>query len=105
MIEPRFDPVELIHELSLAGYFAVVAHVERVPHMAGDPGLIRALVDGGAFLQLTAGSLSGVYGRKPQAACERRTVSSNGGGEERRPWPFSSATPRQSSKTATCEQR
>jgi protein-tyrosine phosphatase len=71
VIEPRFDPVELIHELSLAGYLAVVAHVERVPHMAGDPGLIRALVDGGAFLQLTAGSLSGVFGRKPQAAGER----------------------------------
>jgi len=65
------DPVELVHELVIAGWFPMIAHPERVPWLATDPGLLAALVRHGATLQLTAASVTGELGRNPQVASDR----------------------------------
>ncbi len=57
------DPEELIHELIVSGWWPVIAHPERIPWLAGDPGYLRALLDLGALSQVTAMSVCGRAGR------------------------------------------
>ena len=68
---PVLDPVELVHELGLAGWRPIISHPERIPYVAGDPGLLAALARRGALFQITAGSLTGKLGRKPQGWAEQ----------------------------------
>ena len=60
------DPVELVHELAVAGWLPVIAHPERVSWLARNPPLLAALVSHGALLQVTAQSLTGDLGRMAQ---------------------------------------
>ena len=60
------ESVHLIHELAVAGWRPVIAHPEFIPWLAPDPELVALLVGRGAFTQVTAMSLTGDFGRRPQ---------------------------------------
>ncbi len=57
------DPLELTHELRVAGWVPVYAHPEHIPFLAGDLELMAQLAAAGALFQVTAGSLAGDHGR------------------------------------------
>jgi protein-tyrosine phosphatase len=58
---------DLVHELVVAGWRPIVAHPEFVPWLAGDPAAVARLVALGATTQVTAMSVTGDFGRRPQA--------------------------------------
>jgi protein-tyrosine phosphatase len=58
---------ELVFGLRLRGFTVVLAHPERNPDIQKNRELLRPLVSGGALVQLTAASLDGRLGRRPQA--------------------------------------
>lgn len=58
--------IELVYELGVAGWRPVVAHPEFIPWLADDPGLLARLVERGAMVQVTAMSVAGDFGRRPQ---------------------------------------
>jgi len=60
----------IFHEFSLLEVIPVVAHPERNRTFAKNPERLEALVEHGAFVQITAGSLLGDFGHGPFAACE-----------------------------------
>lgn len=55
---------ELIHEIRLAGWRPIVAHPEFIPGLDSPPAT-RRLVEAGGLMQVTAGSLTGRFGRQP----------------------------------------
>lgn len=61
------DAIHLVHELVVAGWRPVLAHPELIPWLAADPGLVERLVSLGALTQVTAMSVTGDFGRRPQA--------------------------------------
>jgi protein-tyrosine phosphatase len=63
------DPGHVVHELTVAGWQPILAHPERIPWLVDQPALISELVEKGALLQLTAGSVTGEFGRGPQECC------------------------------------
>lgn len=63
------DPRHVVHELTVAGWHPILAHPERIPWLVDQPALIADLVERGALLQLTAGSIVGEFGRGPQECC------------------------------------
>ena len=63
------DPVDLVHELRVNGFFPIIAHPERVAWLASQDVLLRELVRSGAHLQLTGMSLTGHLGRRLQDLC------------------------------------
>jgi len=63
---PR-EAIHLVHELVVAGWWPVLAHPEFVPWLAADPELVARLVSLGALTQVTAMSVTGDFGRRPQA--------------------------------------
>jgi protein-tyrosine phosphatase len=63
---PEGAAVDLVHELSVAGWRPVVAHPEFIPWLAEDPDLLGHLVDLGATAQVTAMSVTGDFGKRPQ---------------------------------------
>jgi protein-tyrosine phosphatase len=60
------EGIELVHELAVAGWRPIVAHPEFIPWLAPDPALAARLVELGALLQVTAMSVTGDFGRRPQ---------------------------------------
>jgi protein-tyrosine phosphatase len=60
------DAIHLVHELSVAGWYPILAHPELIPWLAPDPALIARLVSLGATTQVTAMSITGEFGRRPQ---------------------------------------
>ena len=58
--------IHLIHELVVAGWHPVLAHPEHIRWLAEDMPLVERLVSLGAALQVTAMSLTGGFGRRPQ---------------------------------------
>lgn len=65
---PR-EAISLVHELVVAGWRPIVAHPEFIPWLAADPGLVARLVELGATTQVTAMSITGDFGRRPQTDC------------------------------------
>jgi protein-tyrosine phosphatase len=61
------EAIELVHELAVGGWRPILAHPEMVPWLAEDPALVERLVDLGAATQVTAMSLTGEFGRRPEA--------------------------------------
>ena len=64
---PAGTPAEvshLIHELVVSGWKPILAHPEFIPWL--DPGLVARLVALGATTQVTAMSVTGDFGRRPQ---------------------------------------
>ena len=60
------DPLEVVHELVIDGWRPIMAHPERLPWLASDPGLMARLVESGAYLQVTARCLTGALGKPVQ---------------------------------------
>lgn len=58
---PRLE--EFVFSLVAAGYVPIVTHPERLTWIEGRFETFRKLVKGGAWLQVTAGSLTGRFGR------------------------------------------
>lgn len=86
------DPVELVHELTVSGWYPIVAHPERFPWLADNLPLAEALVAHGAHLQLTARSVTGELGRAAHRSSEEwldaglvELVASDAHGQEIRP--------------------
>ncbi len=69
MVPPRFD--DLVFGILLAGYVPIITHPERLKWIEGAYDLICRLSDRGVWMQVTAGSLSGRFGRRPQYWAER----------------------------------
>jgi protein-tyrosine phosphatase len=61
------EAISLVHELTVLGWIPVLAHPEFVPWLAGDLDLSARLVSLGARMQLTAMSVTGDFGKGPQA--------------------------------------
>jgi protein-tyrosine phosphatase len=86
------DPVELVHELAVAGWQPILAHPEHFGWLLAQPRLIERLVARGALLQITGASLVGGFGRRAQQACRFlldagwvHFVASDSHGVDRRP--------------------
>ncbi len=60
-----------VFQVLAAGYVPVVTHPERLTWIEEHYPLFAQLVRGGAWMQLTAGSLTGRYGRRPRYWAER----------------------------------
>lgn len=57
------EPFSLLHELTVGGWFPVLAHPELIHGLGEDLALCARLVAAGALLQVTAMSLTGDFGR------------------------------------------
>jgi protein-tyrosine phosphatase len=66
---PRFQ--DSVFELMIAGFVPVITHPERLTWIEDHYAIFAALVDGGAWMQLTAGSITGRFGRRPKYWSER----------------------------------
>lgn len=67
---PTVDPLEAIHEVTVAQWRPILAHPELLPWLARDLPLLAELVEEGALLQITAMSLEGGFGPAARSACE-----------------------------------
>jgi len=66
---PRLE--ESIFQLQVAGYVPIVTHPERLTWFGDHYTLFVRLVRGGAWMQVTSGSLTGRFGRRPRYWAER----------------------------------
>lgn len=66
---PRFETA--VFELIAGGWVPVITHPERLTWVEPHYEDFRRLVKGGAWMQLTAGSLTGRFGRAAQRVSER----------------------------------
>jgi len=66
---PRF--AEAVFEFVAAGYVPVITHPERLAWIETHYAMFAALVRGGVWMQVTAGSLVGHFGRTAQRMGER----------------------------------
>ena len=66
---PRMD--ELIHDVLASGYVPVITHPERLTYIEKHYGQFADAARKGAWIQLTAGSLSGRFGKQVQKISER----------------------------------
>lgn len=60
----------VVHELSLIGVTPVIAHPERNLVLSSEPEKLQRLVKLGAIAQVTAGSITGDFGKQAQLATE-----------------------------------
>ncbi len=65
----RFD--DLLFGIILADYVPIITHPERLKWVGDRYDLIKRMVDHGVWMQITAGSLTGRFGRKPKYWAER----------------------------------
>ncbi len=66
---PGFE--DHVFRFTAAGYVAVITHPERLGWIETHHAVFARLVKAGAWLQLTAGSLTGRHGRRPRYWSER----------------------------------
>ena len=66
---PRLDHAAF--DLMAAGYQPVLTHPERLTWIEGHYDLMRRLMRAGVWMQITAGSLTGRFGRRPRYWAER----------------------------------
>jgi protein-tyrosine phosphatase len=69
VMPPQF--ADCIFGLQSAGYVAILTHPERLSWIEPQYALIRRMVDKGLWIQLTAGSLTGRFGKAPRYWAER----------------------------------
>jgi protein-tyrosine phosphatase len=69
VLPPRLE--DLIFGLQAAGYVPIVTHPERLLWVEGHYDLIGRLASSSVLTQITAGSLMGRFGRRPQYWAER----------------------------------
>ncbi len=66
---PRLE--ELFFDIVVAGYVPILTHPERLTWIRTHYEIMKRLVGGGVWMQLTAGSLTGMFGRQPKYWAER----------------------------------
>lgn len=66
---PRFETS--VFALILSGYVPVITHPERLTWIENHHAVFRRLAEHGAWMQVTAGALTGRYGRRPRYWGER----------------------------------
>ncbi|GAA0708178.1 tyrosine-protein phosphatase [Dokdonella soli] len=66
---PRFE--ESVFQLTLAGYVPVITHPERLTWLPDHYRMFSRLVKSGTWMQITAGSVTGRFGRQPRYWSER----------------------------------
>lgn len=66
---PRLE--ELFFELLVSGYVPILTHPERLTWINSHYRMIQRLVRSGAWMQVTAGSLAGAFGRNARYWAER----------------------------------
>jgi protein-tyrosine phosphatase len=66
---PRFQ--DSVFDLIVAGYVPVITHPERLTWIEDHYPVFAQLVEMGAWMQLTSGSLTGRFGRRPKYWSER----------------------------------
>ena len=66
---PRFE--ESVFDLMTAGFTPVITHPERLSWIEGHYAMFKRLVERGAWMQLTAASVAGKFGRRPLYWSER----------------------------------
>ena len=66
---PRLEDV--FFDLMVAGYVPILTHPERLTWIEAHYSTIRRLAEAGVWMQLTAGSLAGAFGRRPRYWSER----------------------------------
>lgn len=69
VLPPRMD--QAVARLIAAGYVPVITHPERLSWIESRYDLVVALSDMGAPMQITAGSITGAFGKRPQYWAER----------------------------------
>jgi protein-tyrosine phosphatase len=69
VLPPRLE--DYIFGLQAAGYVPIITHPERLSWVEGHYDLVKRLVYKGNLMQLTAGSLTGRFGRRPRHLAER----------------------------------
>ena len=62
---PRYTE-KLFYDLLVKGYSPIIAHPELNNEIVKNPERLYQLIKNGAFSQVTAASVAGVYGRKIQ---------------------------------------
>jgi protein-tyrosine phosphatase len=65
----RFE--EFFFHILLAGYVPILTHPERLSWVNGQYEAMKRLVASGVWMQITAGSLTGAFGRNAQSLAER----------------------------------
>lgn len=68
-VPPAFRDV--VFKLQIAGTAVVLAHPERIVELQDSPGKIEEYRNAGILVQVTAQSLTGEFGRRPQKTAER----------------------------------
>lgn len=66
---PRFE--DEVFNLRTVGVIPVITHPERLTWIEGNYPIFQRLVKGGAWMQITAGSLTGRFGRRPKYWADR----------------------------------
>ena len=66
---PRID--ESLFNIAAAGWIPVLTHPERLAWLADRYDLVAELVTAGVLMQVTAGSITGVFGDRPRHLAER----------------------------------
>ena len=69
VVPPRIE--EFFFNLMIAGYVPILTHPERLSWIKGHYDSVLRLVEAGAWMQITAGSLLGDFGKSPQYWSEK----------------------------------
>jgi protein-tyrosine phosphatase len=69
IVPQRLD--EVVEDLCAAGYVPVITHPERLSWIETHYSYIKRLFAAGAWIQLTAGSITGAFGSQPRYWAER----------------------------------
>ncbi len=69
VMPPHFE--ETVFGLKMAGYVPVITHPERLTWIPGHYDVLERMVNAGAWMQITAGSITGRFGGGPKQVCER----------------------------------
>lgn len=69
IMPPRLE--SLFFDICVAGYVPILTHPERLSWVNNHYGVIERLVRSGTWMQITAGSLAGEFGRNAKALAER----------------------------------
>lgn len=87
---PRID--QFFFDVQVAGYVPVLTHPERLSWIEGNYEVMQNLARKGVWMQITAGSLIGAFGRQPRYWAERmldeglvHILASDAHGADRRP--------------------
>lgn len=69
VLPPRFE--DFMFNIAVSGFVPVLTHPERLKWIEGNYAVMQKLAASGVWMQITAGSLAGRFGKRPQYWAER----------------------------------